>query len=446
VLGPETDGRLTSRSTWVLISALIALVGALVLCVNRGFNGDVYMSLLGGRFITANGFVTHDPFPTIAQGGEWLNQQWLSQIAFFQVEEILGRTGLTVLYAALLAVPLALLLWLCRRKGAGMLIAITVVYFPGLLAVIHPRAAGFTVLAFSMLVALIAVAWRGRTAEPGRRRRVAGAVIAILALFAVWANLHAGFIAGLLLIGLVSVGLAIDRWRGIPGTPSVPRVVALSLIGVLATVTVTLATPLGGAIWDYMLSFQNTAIDHASQEWRSVFHNPFATVYVVAAGTFAVWMWIRSPHPRRATTLLVSVGFVVFAVFSLRNLIFVARALAFQIAWSAPDRAAQALRLPIAVAGTAAIGACSCGRLPGPRPDTYLRSPVVEYAIAHPAGKREDRQLRRRGSYMLWRSPFPVAVNGWLEHFTKQQLDAPTVLRGYTPDLLGASSGSRSGR
>ena len=418
------------------------LVGALALCVDRAHNGDVYMSLLGGRFISANGFVTHDPFPTIAQGGEWLNQQWLSQVAFFRVEDVLGQTGLTVLYAVLLAVPLALLLWLCRRKGAAMLIALTVAYFPGVLAVIHPRAAGFTVLAFSMLVALIAVAWRGRSGERGRRRRIAVAVFAILGLFAVWANLHGGFVAGLLLIALVTLGLAIDRLRGVPGTASIPRVATLPLIGVLATVTVTLATPLGGEIWSYLLSFQNAAIDHASQEWRSALHNPLAAGYVLIVGLFAVWMWLRSPRPRWVTTLLVSVGFAAFAMLSLRNLIFVAPALAFQIAWSTPDRAAQTLRLPIAVAGSAAIGALFVwAAFLGPaKADSYLRSPVVEYALAHPPENGKIVTYAGVGSYMLWRLPdAPVAVNGWLEHFSKQQLDDTYgVLRGYTPDLLGA--------
>jgi hypothetical protein len=439
---PDSHGRLTSRSTWVLIGALIALVGALALCVDRGQNGDLYMSLLGGRFISAHGFVSHDPFPTIAQGGTWLNQQWLSELAFFHLQGSLGQTGLTVIYAVLLAAPLALLLWLCRRKGTAMLIAVTLLYFPGLLAVIHPRAAGFTVLAFSLLVVLIAAAWRVRGSEGGRRKRLGFAVVGILALFAVWANLHGGFIAGLMLIGLVTVGLAIDRWRGIPGTASLWRIGALAMIGLLAVLTVTLATPLGGAIWSYLLSFRGSAIDHASHEWRSVFDSPLATLYVVAAAAFAAWMWFRSPRPRRATTLLVSAGFLVFAALSLRNMIFVAPALAFEIAWSAPDRAARALRLPIAISGAAAVGALLLwATVLGPaRADTYLRSPVVDYALAHPPKNGRIVTYAGVGSYMLWRSPrTPVAVNGWLEHFTPQQLfDTYGVLRGYTPDLLGA--------
>jgi hypothetical protein len=441
---PETARAQGPGSPWALIGALIALVCALALCVDRGHNGDFYMSLLGGRFIAAHGFVTHDPFPTVAQGGTWLNQQWLSQVAFFRAAGALGQTGLTVLYACLLAAPLAALLWICRRKGAAMLIAITVVYFPGLLAVINPRAAGFTVLAFSLLVSLIAIAWRVRPEGEGegRRRAVALSLVAILALFALWANLHGGFIAGLLLIGLVTVGLAIDHRRGIPGTASPRRVAALGGAGILAAVTVTLSTPLGDAIWSYVLSFQNSAIDHASQEWRSALSSPLAMGYIAAALAFSVWIWFHSPRPRRVTALLVSIGFAAFALLSLRNLIFVAPAVALQVAWSAPDRAMRALRLPAAAAGSAAVAAVLLwATVLGPaRADTYLRSPVVDYALAHPPKNGRIVTYAGVGSYMLWRSPHTaVALNGWLEHFTPRQLsDTYGVLRGYTPDLLGA--------
>jgi hypothetical protein len=439
---PETAQARGPGTPWALIGALIALVCALALCVDRGHNGDFYMSLLGGRFISAHGFVTHDPFPTVAQGGTWLNQQWLSEVAFFRVALALGQTGLTVLYAGLLAAPLALLLWVCRRKGAAMLIAITVVYFPGVLAVIHPRAAGFTVLAFSLLVSLIAIAWRARPEGEGRRHAAALSLIAILALFALWANLHGGFIAGLLLIGLVTIGLAIDHRRGIPGTASPRRVAALGGVGILAAITVTLSTPLGDAIWSYVLSFQNSAIDHASQEWRSALSNPLAAGYVAAVAALSAWIWLRSPRPRRATTLLVSVGFTAFALLSLRNMIFVAPALALQIAWSAPDRAMQTLRLPAAAVGSAAVAATLLwATVLGPaRADTYLRSPVVDYAIAHPPKNGRIVTYAGVGSYVLWRSPrTAVALNGWLEHFTPRQLsDTYGVLRGYTPDLLGA--------
>src|SRR5687767_10256753 len=115
------QARASSRSTWALICALFVLVGALVLCFDRFYNSDLYLNLLGGRFVAEHGFVTHDPFPTVAQGDTWLNQQWLAQLAFFGISNAVGLGGLTIVYAVLLAAPLALLLWLCRHKGWPML-------------------------------------------------------------------------------------------------------------------------------------------------------------------------------------------------------------------------------------------------------------------------------------------------------------------------------------
>jgi hypothetical protein len=439
---PAAGRHLTTRSTWLLIGALIALVGALSLCLDRVHTGDFYLSLMSGRFVAEHGFVTHDPFSTIAHGGTWLNQQWLSELAFFRISEWFGPTGLTVLYAVLLAAPLALLLWVCRRKGWPMLVAITAFYFPGVLAIVHPRAAGFTVLIFSALVVLVVAVWRDRSDAESPNRRVWWALLGILGLFALWANLHGGFIAGLLLLGLLTVGLAIDHWRGIPGAVPLTRVAALAAIGVLATATVTLATPLGSAIWDYLLSFQNAAIALASQEWESAFQEPLVVLYLVIAAAFAVWMWLRSPRPRRVTTLLVTAGFLVFAGYSLRNTIFVGPVLALQVAWSAPNRRPSPLRIPVAIAGTAAATAALVwAMILGPaKDDPSLGLPVADYAIAHPPTKGRIVTYAGVGSYINWRSPdTPVVVNGWLEQYSPQELtDNYGVLRAWTDDLPGA--------
>jgi hypothetical protein len=435
-------GRFTSRSTWALIGALIALVGALALCLDRSHNGDFYLSLVSGRFIAQHGFAHHDPFATIAQGGTWMNQQWLSELAFFQISQVLGPTGLTVLYAFLITAPLALLLWLCRRKGWPMLVAVAAFYFPGLLAVIHPRAAGFTVVIFSLLVALLVLVWRGRPGTGAKHWPRWWVGLAILALFALWANLHGGFIAGLLLLGLVTVGLAIDHWRGIPGTLPLSRIAALGLVAVLAALTVTVATPLGAKIWSYLLSFQNQAISLASTEWQSAFGDPLAVLYLGLATVFAAWMWVSSPRPRRATTLLVTAGFLVFAGYSIRNIVFVGPVLALQVAWTAPNRSPGPMRLPVALAGSvAATAALLWAAVLGPaRDDPTLGFPVADYAIAHPPKHGRIVTYAGVGSYINWRSPETrVVLNGWLEHFTPQELrDNYGVLRNGAPDLRAA--------
>jgi hypothetical protein len=439
----DSGGRLTSRSTWALIGSLIALVGALALCLDRFHNGDFYLSLVSGRFIAQHGFASHDPFATISQGGTWLNQQWLSELAFFRVSQIFGPTGLTVLYAFLITAPLALLLWLCRRKGWPMLVAVTAFYFPGVLAVIHPRAAGFTVLIFSLLVALLVLLWRERGEGTVGERRRWWVPLAILALFALWANLHGGFIAGFLLLGLATVGLTIDHWRGIPGAVPVSRIAAMGLVAVLAAVIVTIATPLGGAIWSYLLSFQNQAISLASTEWESAFSSPLAVVYLSLAAVFAAWMWVRSPQPRRATTLLVTAGFLVFAGYSVRNIVFIGPILALQVAWTAPNRSPTPIRGPVALFGAAAAAATLVWAVVlGPaRDDPTLGFPVADYAIAHPPKHGRIVTYAGLGSYINWRSPnTPVVLNGWLEQYTPQELrDNYRVLRAGTATDLGGA-------
>src|SRR5262249_37760181 len=159
-----------------------------------------------------------------------------------------------------------------------MLVAVAAFYFPGVLAVIHPRAAGFTVVIFTLLVAVLVVAWE--RAGDGTERRSWWAPVSIIALFALWANLHGGLVAGLLLLALARTGPGIDLWRGIPGGVPLSRVAWLGVIALLAAGTVTVATPLGSAIWPYLLSFQNQAISLASTEWESAFSEPLALVYL----------------------------------------------------------------------------------------------------------------------------------------------------------------------
>ena len=60
----------SGRTTTAFIAAVTLLVGLLALCANRVHNGDLYLELGAGRFISQHGLVTHDPFPTIAAGRE----------------------------------------------------------------------------------------------------------------------------------------------------------------------------------------------------------------------------------------------------------------------------------------------------------------------------------------------------------------------------------------
>jgi len=426
----------TPLQTKLLIATLALLVAAIALCLNRDLNGDLYLLLFSGRYIAHHGPVGTDPFPTIEHGRQWLNQQWLSEVGFYGAERVVGTTGIGILYALLIGLPLALVLAAIRRKGAITMLVVAALYLPGILAIIHPRAAGFTLLLFAVLVVLLL--W-GLRLEPEARARATPPwwmLAGIPLLFALWANLHGGFIAGLLLIGAVTVGLWIDGRRSQPWVPGA-QVAVLAGAGVLAAVAVTFATPLGVDIWTYILSFRNPALKLASTEWEPVTHSAGAVAFVLVAAGVAVWTWWRAPRPRRVMPALVAAGFVVFAASSMRNLIFVAPALAFQIACSLPDRAEPPSRALVGLAGSAAAAAIVVYALAlGPPNSDKVGNPAVQYAINHPPKQGRIVAYAGPSSYMLWRNPeTPVVIDGWLEHFTEDELrDNFDLLHGALAD------------
>jgi hypothetical protein len=434
---PDANTRpATPLQTKLLIAALALLVAAIALCLNRDLNGDLYLLLFSGRYVAHHGPVTTDPFPTIEHGRQWLNQQWLSEVGFYGGERVVGTTGITILYAVLLGLPLALVLGAIRRKGTSQMLVVAALYVPGILAIIHPRAAGLTLLLFAVLVLLVIV---GMRLDPDARPRTGPPIwmlAAIPLLFALWANLHGGFIAGLLLIGAVAVGLWIDGRRGQPWAPGA-HIAVLAGAGVLAAVAVTFATPLGTDIWSYILSFRNSALKLASTEWEPVTHSAPAAAFVVIAAGVAVWTWRQAPPPRRVMPALVAAGFVLFAASSMRNLIFVAPALAFQIASSFPDRAEAPSRALAALAGSAAAAAVIVYAVAlGPPNSDRVGNPAVQYAIQHPPKGGRIVAYAGPSSYMLWRAPdTPVVIDGWLEHFSEEELrDNFDLLHGTLAD------------
>lgn len=409
--------------TQCLIGALTLLAAALMLSFDGTRDGDLYLQLASGRFIATHGLSAVDPFQTIAHGEPWLNLQWLDELLAYGVASWVGVTGLTVAYAALLAAPLALLLWLCRRKGIAMMIALAAFYCAGLWVIVHPRAAGFSVLAFSLLVAILVGGWlrRPEAAMP----RLRWAVPATLAVFALWANLHGGFLAGLLLIGLVAAGLALERRLGRPGAVGRRRIALLALTGALAAATVVLASPLGGGILPYLASFRNPEISMISSEWLPSFQSPLALAYLAIAAAFAAWVWSRNPASRSPAAALVTGAFLLFALLALRNLVFVGPVLALLIASSAPDREERIPRRLIglvaaASAATALVWAITVGPA---RNERILDPRLVGYALRHQPRRGHIASYASVGSYMLWRSPrAPVVLDGWLEHFSAAEL------------------------
>src|SRR2546423_6184058 len=196
----------SSDAVWrplAVVAGLVVTAAAVLLYANRELAGDLFWLLAAGRYVDGHGAGLRDPFLTIAHGRHWYNQQWLSEWLLFRVERLGGVRLVSLVYALVLGGTLAPLAWGCRRRRLVLVLGAFVLFLGSAVCVLQPRAAGLSLLAFALVVTIVYAARRSRAW-----------LLLLPPLFALWANLHGAFLAGLLFVGLSALGAAIARRGG----------------------------------------------------------------------------------------------------------------------------------------------------------------------------------------------------------------------------------------
>lgn len=185
-------------------AALLTLVhGILFTLLSFGtiWHTDVWGHLSYGRWIVAhNTLPATEPLLPLCEGVPFINPAWLSQVLGALLMDRFGISVLLLLYAASITLSLALVAGTIRRRTGsawGALAASTLFYFVDYqqLLIFRPQLAGL-VLFSALLCIVTSPTWRSWY------------YVAILLMFAAWANLHGSFVVGLLLLGTMTVG----RW------------------------------------------------------------------------------------------------------------------------------------------------------------------------------------------------------------------------------------------
>ncbi len=285
----------------LLFGGVFALQGRVL-----GVDGDAGWTLRLGQIILTHGLPRAEPLlsqgPGQAPGlplGGWLDWEWLAQLAYALAYRLGGLNGLVALAASLIAFTLISLLEILRRHGASLwlALAVTVAALPLVAMVWSARAQ-----LFSLPLALWWGEWLWRYWRDGDARRWLWRFPLAMAL---WANLHGGFLWGLLLLGLATTlawALTLAR-RWLPGLPfsfplfhAGPRALSLAFG---ASLLATLATPWGIALPIHVLSFaQNPLITQYTQEYQSPdFHllgeQFFLLLLFLLIGA---WLWAAARH------------------------------------------------------------------------------------------------------------------------------------------------------
>jgi hypothetical protein len=229
-------------------------------------DGDLGRHLRVGEYILANGWLRTDVFSFTKFGQPFVGYEWLSEVLFALVYRIGGLPLVAVACGLLIAGTYALVVALLLRRGVDPLLAYLTGFVAAILGSLHwlARPHLFTLLGVLIVMGLL------EPREPGGRRPL----WFFVALFALWANLHGGFLFGLVLIALYLLGslaeaLVADteRERWLRTARYYGMALGLAAVG-------TLINPYGPRLlWHIIAWFRNSyVIDHTHEYLSPNFH------------------------------------------------------------------------------------------------------------------------------------------------------------------------------
>jgi hypothetical protein len=243
-----------------------------------------------------------DPYSYTAHGEPWINHEWLTEWIFGVIYLAAGVAGLIGLRAALLllcVLAMASIVWR-RRLAAPIALAWAIFGCLILAEFFRVRPQMFT---FAFMAILLMICDRYRP----ERRWILWLVPLLMAL---WANLHAGFVAGLGIFGihwLEFVWSARQR--------SDRRMVYTSLLLVLAaTLVATLINPYGWRYWSFVW-YAVTLPRPAITEWQSIFlQNGVVFACYLVAVIVPAYCWLCSSRRLAwAETVIFALGVILAA-------------------------------------------------------------------------------------------------------------------------------------
>lgn len=251
-------------------------------------------------------FLWSDVFSWSLAGTGWINFEWAAEISAYLLTTIAGLSGLIVAKALMGLVSLTLLFRLLKRNKAGGLVLFVLMWlgYHVLQVRLCTRIELFSFIFFPALLLLV------HTARENLQQK--WLPFLTFATFILWANTHAGFAYGLVLIGCFSIG---TRWsHDSPiGIKTIDRMFIGALLG-------SLVNPWGFHLFAIFLQhasdFKN-GVDVLAEWGAPTFADAPAFWTTFVLGSVAV---VTILMKRQRTLYAWIPAFVVFAVFGARYL------------------------------------------------------------------------------------------------------------------------------
>jgi hypothetical protein len=306
----QASGRARSSSRLGSEGLLVLLVGGYAGLLS-GLAGllvstDSWYALVGGRLVARHGLPSHNTLTLWAHGARWVDEQWLAQLAFYGLDRSGGLRLAVFIHVLLLVGALAAAVVLARRRGAdatSVAIVTAVALIPLVLSSAQLRTQSFGYILFVAVLALVVT----RPEPIGVRR-----LTALLAIIALWGNLHGSAALG---AGLVSLRGAADLVSALRARrrPTLGWLVAVLPWGALLVTPYFLSTA-----HYYRQTIFNSTLSHYLAQWQP------STLSVISLPLFAlavgfVWLLGRAGPAYSGYEKVAGLALVAFALLAVRN-------------------------------------------------------------------------------------------------------------------------------
>jgi hypothetical protein len=388
----------------------IGVYAVLLACGDRLLiDSDTYWQISIGHWIIDHAALPRTDIYSFTKAGEpWTSSSWLAQVLLAGSYDLAGWTGPVVLASASIATTFALLAWILGRRIPG-LYAIVVTLAALLLSAPHFLARPH------VLVLPVMLAWAYGLMSASERGEAPS--FWLLPLLASWANLHGGFIFGLVLVG----AFAIDALWNADVARQKPLLLRWALFGV-AALAACCATPYG---WGSILASRKILdlgeLLHLIYEWMPANFSSLGAFEMSILVLIAAMLYsgVKLSPPRIALVL----GLLHMALSHTRNLEIFALLLPLvavgPVASQFALQPARFARIAAPLASTAALavmlGASSwalAAKSAFAPPEVQSPAAAVEALQAyHPKRVLNDLPF---GGYMIWRK-MPVFIDGRAE-------------------------------
>jgi hypothetical protein len=286
---------------WVGISvcAMLVLAGNHLL-----LDPDTMWQVTVGQWMLDHHAVPQtDVYSFTRYGQPWISTQWLAQVLYAKAYGLFGWSGPVVLAAAGSAAAFALLAKLLTRHLSE---STTMVFIAAALAL----SVGHLLARPHVLALPVMVAWVGGLMAAADRREAPS--FWLLPLIALWANLHGGFILGIMLVGPI----ALDAVVGADAASRKPLALRWAVFG-LATLVAACCTPYG---WNSMLASKGIlelgVVLSLISEWRPADFGTLGTLEICLLLGMGLTLLYGVKLP--PTRILLLLGLLHMALFQVR--------------------------------------------------------------------------------------------------------------------------------